>query len=174
MNELDSETKKRYIIAGGVIFITILVMLAYKVFSNDNKTITDINYFNGKTINCNSDKNSLSFSIENGKVKKYSISINRELQNYGFKNTIDISNNEKMEIETRILNELKINSFNNDGISITFDYPKKSKFFTIKANVDYKNADNTILKKLEIPYESNEIENLIKTVMNSDEYKCKY
>ncbi len=176
--------KKKIILSISIIVFMIIVMIIYKLmikgksgdeYTFDQNVINEpnnkaiINRTTGTTVCRNIfSYSTITFTAKKDKITNSKFTTLREIGYYGYDNINLLTSEDKKQIESSILNELKLESFEYKGINIIVDY-KEDVVITI--NIDNEHCDLSILQKLGIKF-NDTYSNTIKGLLSTKEYMC--
>ena len=178
--------KKKIVLSISLIVFMIVVIIIYNLVirKNDkgntntidqniinepsNKSVID--RINGTTTcrNVNNYYNTLVFTSKNDKVVKCKATAVKQLSTYGFDTIEQLTQADKNSIESEILKELNIDSFEYKGINISVEY---NMGVALTVDIDYSNYDMSVIEKLGLKF-NGKYSNIIKNLLSTKEWKC--
>lgn len=154
--------RKYIIIAGGIFISTIIILLLLHILNKDNILVTCTSYDNLQK---------WSFDVENDKIKNLNLEITYPAQDFEFDTLKNITDYEKQEIQNIKLNEIGIDSLNNDGLTIKFEYNDN---LLLKLKIDTTKVSQHTLEKLSLDNIKKIKFSDLKTKISKDNYySCK-
>ncbi len=153
-------TKKDKIIYGSLIVIVIITIILSIIVNNKNK---------GHKICTMTDDNTLEewkFDIKDDEVNKLYIKLYYPIEEFGYNNANNLTEENKQKIQKEILYDLGVDKTNYDGINIKMSYSNDN--VIVEINIDYKDAKEKVLKPMSLSYNKNIKFSSIKPLLEKD------